>query len=82
MDIVIRNWIGIFGRTGTPRDIVDRWNRIIAKVTAENEQKILLPQGMELAAPCGEPPEAFAAFLQRDRANYVRIRNEARLKVE
>jgi tripartite-type tricarboxylate transporter receptor subunit TctC len=82
VDIVIRNWIGIFGRTGTPRDIIDRWNRVIAKVTAENEQKVLIPQGMELAAPSGEPPEAFAAFLARDRANYVRIRNEARLKTD
>ena len=67
---------------GTSRDIIDRWNRVIAKVTADNEQKILIPQGMELAAPSGEPPEVFAAFLARDRANYVRIKNEARLKTD
>jgi tripartite-type tricarboxylate transporter receptor subunit TctC len=84
VDLVIRNWIGIFARAGTPREIIDRWNRTLARTTADRNfvQKILEPAGMELAPPSGEPPEAFAQFLQRDRATYVRIRDEAKLKVE
>jgi tripartite-type tricarboxylate transporter receptor subunit TctC len=84
LDIVIRNWIGFFGRTGTPRDIVDRWNRTIARSAAAPAfvQKVLEPAGMEFAAPSGESPEAFTEFLKRDRENYVRIKNEARLKIE
>ena len=81
---VIRNWIGLFARAGTPRDIVERWNRTIAKSTADRTyvQKILEPAGMQLAAPSGESPEEFAKFLARDREGYLRIKREAQLKVE
>jgi tripartite-type tricarboxylate transporter receptor subunit TctC len=84
LDIVIRNWIGFFGRTGTPKDIVERWNRTIARTAAAPAfvQKVLEPAGMELAAPSGESPEAFAEFLKRDREIYVRIKNEAQLKAD
>jgi tripartite-type tricarboxylate transporter receptor subunit TctC len=84
VDLVIRNWIGFFARAGTPREIVERWNRTIAKTASDRNyvQKILEPAGMELAPPSGESPEAFAKFLERDREGYVRIKNEARLKVE
>jgi hypothetical protein len=57
---------------------------VVAKAGADPafQEKILLPQGMERAAPSGEPPEAFALFLQRDRALYERLKTEARLKLD
>jgi tripartite-type tricarboxylate transporter receptor subunit TctC len=84
VDVVIRNWIGLFARAGTPRSIVDRWNRTISRgaSTPDFVQKVLEPAGMELAAPSGESPEAFAEFLKRDRETYVRLKNEAHLKVD
>ncbi len=82
VDLVIRNWVGTFARAGTPRDIVERWNRGLSKIVADKGyvQKVLEPQGFEAAAPSGEPVEAFAQFLARDKALYVRIKNEAKLK--
>jgi len=80
--LVIRNWVGTFARAGTPRDIIERWNRTLSKVLSDKSyvQKVLEPQGFEAAPPSGEPVEAFAQFLVRDKALYVRIRNEAKLK--
>jgi tripartite-type tricarboxylate transporter receptor subunit TctC len=84
IDLVIRNWYGLFARAGTPRDIVDRWNKAVSRASAEPvfQQKVLLSQGMERASPSGESPEAFAEFLQRDRAMYERIKREGRLKID
>lgn len=82
VDLVIRNWVGTFARSGTPRDIVERWNRTLSKTVSDKTyvQKVLEPQGFEAAPPTGESIEAFSQFLVRDRALYVRIKNEARLK--
>jgi tripartite-type tricarboxylate transporter receptor subunit TctC len=84
LDIVIRNWYGLFAKAGTPREIIDRWNRSVSKVTLDTgfQEKILFNNGMERAAPSGEPVEAFAQFLARDRALYERLKAEGKLKVE
>jgi tripartite-type tricarboxylate transporter receptor subunit TctC len=84
LDLVIRNWYGLFFKAGTAKDVVDRWNRAVSKVTLDPafQEKILFSNGMERAAPSGEPAEVFAQFLARDRALYERLRNEGRLKVE
>ena len=84
VDLVIRNWYGLFARAGTPKDIVERWNRAVSRITADQafQDKILFAQGMERASPSGEPPEAFAQFLQRDRAMYERIKQEGKLKID
>ena len=82
VDLVIRNWVGTFARAGTPRDIVERWNRSLSKIVLDKGygQKVLEPQGFEAAPPSGESIESFAQFLVRDKALYVRIKNEAKLK--
>jgi tripartite-type tricarboxylate transporter receptor subunit TctC len=84
VDLVIRNWYGLFGKAGTPREIVDRWNQVTSKATSERafQEKILLPNGMERASPSGESPEAFVQFLQRDRQLYERLKNETRIKLD
>jgi tripartite-type tricarboxylate transporter receptor subunit TctC len=84
LDIVIRNWYGLFAKAGTPREIVDRWNRAVSRVTLDQgfQDKILFSNGMERAAPSGESAEVFAQFLARDRALYERLQKEGRLKVE
>lgn len=84
LDIVIRNWYGLFAKAGTPREIVDRWNRSVSKVTLDAgfQEKILFNNGMERAAPSGESAEVFAQFLARDRALYERLKSEGKLKIE
>jgi len=84
LDIVIRNWYGLFAKAGTPREIVDRWNRAVSRISLDPafQEKILFSNGMERAAPSGESAEVFAQFLARDRALYERLRKEGRLKVE
>ena len=84
MDIVVRNWYGLFARGGTPKDIVDHWSRAVSRLTADPiyQDKVLFAQGMERAAPSGESPEVFAQFLQRDRALYQRIKIEGRLRLD
>ena len=84
LDVVIRNWYGVFAKAGTPMEIVDRWNRSVSKVTQDQafQDKILFSNGMERAAPSGEPAEVFAQFLARDRALYERLRSEGKLKIE
>lgn len=84
VDLVIRNWYGLFARAGTPRDIVERWNKTVSRASADPafQQKVLLAQGMERASPSGESPEAFAEFLKRDRAMYERVKKEGRLKID
>jgi tripartite-type tricarboxylate transporter receptor subunit TctC len=82
VDLVIRNWVGTFARAGMPSDLIERWNRTLSKSIADKTyvQKVLEPLGFEAAPPSGESVEAFAQFLVRDKALYVRIKNEARLK--
>lgn len=84
LDLVIRNWYGLFAKAGTPKEIIDRWNRSLAKVTLDQgfQDKILFTNGMERAAPSGESAEVFAQFLVRDRALYERLQKEGRLKIE
>jgi tripartite-type tricarboxylate transporter receptor subunit TctC len=84
VDLVIRNWYGLFSRAGTPRDIVERWNGAVSKIIADQgfQQKVLLGNGMERAAPSGESPEAFEQFLRRDRALYDRLKAETGIRIE
>jgi tripartite-type tricarboxylate transporter receptor subunit TctC len=84
VDLVIRNWYGLFFKAGTPHDIVERWNQAVSKATSDRafQEKILLPNGMERAAPSGEPPESFAQFLQRDRQLYERLKADTKLKID
>lgn len=84
LDIVIRNWYGLFAKAGTPREIIDRWNRSVSRVSLDAgfQEKILFNNGMERAAPSGEPAEVFAQFLARDRALYERLKAEGKLKIE
>src|SRR4051812_32281718 len=47
VDLVIRNWYGLFSKAGTQRDVVDRWNQLVSKTTADKgfQDKVLFAQG-------------------------------------
>jgi tripartite-type tricarboxylate transporter receptor subunit TctC len=82
VDLLIRNWFGMFGRTGTPREIIERMNKSVAKAIGDPGyvQKILAPTGFEASPPAGQAPEEFARFLKEDRESYQRVKKEAQLK--
>jgi tripartite-type tricarboxylate transporter receptor subunit TctC len=84
VDLVIRNWYGLFVRTGTPRDIVERWNSVVSKTVGDPafQQKVLLANGMERASPSGESVDAFEQFLKRDRALYERLKSDTGIKID
>jgi tripartite-type tricarboxylate transporter receptor subunit TctC len=84
IDLVIRNWYGLFAKEGTPRDIVQRWNTAVSKASADAgfQQKVLFNNGMERAAPSGESPEAFEQFLKRDRALYNQLKTDTGIKID
>ncbi|MCA3069470.1 MAG: tripartite tricarboxylate transporter substrate binding protein [Rhodocyclaceae bacterium] len=57
-------WTGLLAPRGTPRPIVDRLNGAIAEVlTSADMKERLLGLG---AAPLGDTPERFAAFIRRE----------------
>ena len=66
------NWVGIFVPAATPRAVVDRLNKTFASVVKESEfsEKFLAMQAFE---PVGDSVDAFAAFVQADRAVAKRV---------
>jgi tripartite-type tricarboxylate transporter receptor subunit TctC len=77
-----RNWIGMFAPAGTPRDVVARVNAEVAKSIASPgfKEKFMLSRGVEADEYTGQPPEAFAAFLRKDRAEYAEVVSAIGLK--
>lgn len=57
-------WTGMLAPRGTPRLVIDRLNATMAAVLGSSEIKErLLGLG---AAPLGDTPEGFAAFIRRE----------------
>jgi tripartite-type tricarboxylate transporter receptor subunit TctC len=72
IEIVLRNWYGVFAPVATPRDIVQKLNAAMAKIIADRKFQEFLDTkaGLGVEAPAGGSPEAFAAFLKTDRETY------------
>ena len=76
IDVAVVLWFGVFAPAKTPRDIVRRLN---AESTtnflndAALREKFLTASGMVVQAPAGGPPEAFAEFILKDKANYANL---------
>jgi tripartite-type tricarboxylate transporter receptor subunit TctC len=74
-DLNILNWGGLLAPSGTPRDIVMRWNGEIKKLLADAplREKTFEAQGFEQAAPAGGSPEEFASFLAAEHQKVEKI---------
>ena len=82
-DISIRNWLGLFGPAGLPRDIVQRLNADVSKGLLQNpalRDKFLTANGLEVEGAAGGSPESFLAFLKADREYYAGIVKTAGIK--
>jgi tripartite-type tricarboxylate transporter receptor subunit TctC len=74
-------WFGLFATAGTPRDIVRKINREIAKILAEPglREKFLEPQMFE---PMASPPEAFAAYIKAQTQKWGKLIREQNLAID
>jgi tripartite-type tricarboxylate transporter receptor subunit TctC len=79
---VPRTWYGMAAPVGTPKDIVQRLNAEVAKITANPQfiEKFMTTQGITPPGPFS--PEEFAAFLRRDRENFQELMKTIGLKPE
>jgi tripartite-type tricarboxylate transporter receptor subunit TctC len=73
-------WQGVLAPAGTPREIVNRLNREIGGVLAEEEvRKRLTDSGLEVAPGS---PEALTEMLRQDYAKFSKIIRDAGIKPE
>jgi tripartite-type tricarboxylate transporter receptor subunit TctC len=74
------HWYGMWGPKGLPKNIVNRWNKEVAKVLSTDElKKRTRSEGLELA---GGPPAEFAAVLKNAIEKWRRVIREAKIKRE
>ena len=75
-DVVL--WYGLWGPKGMPRDIVDRWNREVARaLQTDVMKKRLAGDGVE---PAGGPPEQFKQAISRDIAKWKKVVKAANIQ--
>ena len=65
------NWYGIMAPANTPRPIIDRLNREIARILNSQEIKtVLFNQGLDVAPGT---PEQFGAYIKLERAKWAKV---------
>jgi tripartite-type tricarboxylate transporter receptor subunit TctC len=74
-------WSGMFAPKGTPKEIVDALNRaVVASLANPKVRERLEAQGMEIAAPEKQTPEALAAIQQAEIKKWWPIIDAAGIK--
>ena len=67
----VNNWIGLFAPTGTPPEIVKRWNAEVMRVMQSAEIQARLPVDGARFTP--NTPEQFAAFVKSEIAKWAPV---------
>ena len=77
----VSNWNGLWVPARTPKDVVDRLQREIAKLFQSNAElkERVASQGNVLV---GDTPDEFAAYLRRESAQWSRVIKEANVRLE
>jgi tripartite-type tricarboxylate transporter receptor subunit TctC len=76
----LTGWLGLFAPAGTPRPVVERLYREMAKVIATPEIRERMPAlGYE---PVGSTPDEFEPRFKSDLALYARVIREARIPLQ
>ena len=78
--IEMLTWYGLFGPKGMPSDIVDKWQRDVAKIVAmpDVQERIVTAGGLARAST----PDAFAKFLSDQYAAMGKLVSAAQVKAE
>jgi tripartite-type tricarboxylate transporter receptor subunit TctC len=71
-----QSWFGLFAPAGTPKPIVARLHKEVVSITddAAFHKKVFIDRAVERAV---DTPEAFARFIEKDRATARRIVKES-----
>jgi tripartite-type tricarboxylate transporter receptor subunit TctC len=78
--IVVSLWYGLLAPAGTPRPVIDKLNREVVKALESADiRDRLLAQGAE---PMPGNPEAFASFMQEERAKWAPVVKQAGVKLD
>ena len=74
-------WNGIVAPAGTPRDVLARLHKEIARATSQPEfHKRYLERGIELQA--SESPEAFTSYIRSEADAFVKLVQDAHIPIE
>ena len=76
----IDTWWGLVAPAGTPKDVIARLNQ--AFVAALNAPETKTRYAGLMAEPAPDTPEAFGAFMKRERAKYERVVKASGAKVD
>jgi len=80
-DFVADNWYGVLVPTGTPKPVIDRLQREIAKAVAQADARDRFA-GAGLEARPSKSPQEFGAFVQTDVARWADVIKRANIKME
>jgi tripartite-type tricarboxylate transporter receptor subunit TctC len=73
-------WFGVLATAGTPRDIVERLNRVLVKaLQSADVRERLSSQGAE---PIGNTPDEFTAQMKRDLVKWAKVVKDADIKLD
>ena len=74
-------WFGLFGPAGMPKDIVMKIDQEVIKIFSDPafRARFLDPQMFESMAG---PPDAFAAYIQAERAKWAKVIHEDDIKIQ
>ncbi|WP_274609296.1 Bug family tripartite tricarboxylate transporter substrate binding protein [Mesorhizobium sp. L-8-3] len=74
------SWNGVFARSGTPQEIIDRLSASLQKITTSEEFHAKVADFVQV--PRGGTPEDFATSLATETENWGRVIKAANLKIE
>ena len=64
-------WYGVLAPAGTPKEILDRYNKVVNEILAsENVREALEKQGL---TPVGGPPERLAELIAKDQPRWAKV---------
>lgn len=76
----INNWFGLMGPAGLPVDIKSALAKLfIDAISDPKNTETLAKQGLE---PIGQGPEAFAAYIAKDRERWARVAKQGNVRAE
>jgi tripartite-type tricarboxylate transporter receptor subunit TctC len=79
LGLPLYSWNGIFARTGTPPDVVDRLSTALRAITVKDDFRKKVKEFVQI--PRGGTPEEFAAFISKEEQNWSRIIAKANLQI-
>ncbi len=76
----INNWFGLMGPAGLPADIKGALAKLFMEAIADPKNaETLAKQGLE---PIGQGPDAFAAYIVKDRERWAKVAKQGNVKAE